>query len=161
MGPKLHHRILSVFHYALKPVGFLVLGKSESVTTSGDLFTQEHRKVRIYSRNPVTPTPIFDLGAKVKPTKPYEPPPLPQTEDVDVLKIVDRIVRERYAPAAFLVDADLQIVHFQGDTGRYLAPSPGAATLHLLKLVQNDLGTDVGRKQIDGPAFTERRTRFL
>ena len=143
MGPKLHHRILSVFHYALKPVGFLVLGKSESVTTSGDLFTQEHRKVRIYSRNPVTPTPIFDLGAKVKPTKPYEPPPLPQTEDVDVLKIVDRIVRERYAPAAFLVDADLQIVHFQGDTGRYLAPSPGAATLHLLKLVQNELALDL------------------
>ena len=31
MGPVLQKKVMTIFHYALKPTGFLVLGKSESI----------------------------------------------------------------------------------------------------------------------------------
>src|SRR5260370_16179919 len=45
--------------------------------------------------------------------------------------------------------------------GQRAIASREEAVVDLAELVQNDLGTDVGRKQIDGLAFTERRTRSL
>jgi hypothetical protein len=48
---------------------------------------------------------------------------------------IERLIWQRYAPAALVVDAGLQVLHFDGNDGRYLAPARGAATLHVLKLV--------------------------
>src|SRR5207249_11907762 len=45
----------------------------------------------------------------------------------------------RYAPASVVVDDKLNIVHFIGQTGRFLEPSPGDASLNLLKMVKPGL----------------------
>jgi two-component system CheB/CheR fusion protein len=39
-----------MFHYSLKPTGFLLLGTSESTGESSDLFTPVNKKQRIYAR---------------------------------------------------------------------------------------------------------------
>ena len=38
-----------------------------------------------------------------------------------------------------MVDADLQIVQFRGQTGRYLEPAPGDPSLSLLKMAREGL----------------------
>ena len=53
----LQKRIMAGFHYALKPSGFLVLGKSETPIAYTDFFTLEDRKNKIFSRKPVTVRP--------------------------------------------------------------------------------------------------------
>ena len=58
-------------------------------------------------------------------------------------KAVERIIWQRYAPAALVVDAGLQVLHFDGNAGPYLAPARGAATLHVLKLVREELALDL------------------
>jgi hypothetical protein len=58
-------------------------------------------------------------------------------------KAVERIIWQRYAPAALVVDAGLHVLHFEGNTGPYLAPARGAATLHVLKLVRKELVLDL------------------
>jgi two-component system CheB/CheR fusion protein len=40
MSAPLQERVLSFFHYALKPAGFLLLGKSEALGSSAHLFIQ-------------------------------------------------------------------------------------------------------------------------
>jgi two-component system, chemotaxis family, CheB/CheR fusion protein len=67
--------------------------------------------------------------------KPNERP----TRRVDVLKEADRLIMSRYAPAGMIINAELQIVQFRGHTGPFLEPSPGEASLHILKMAPEGL----------------------
>ena len=59
MGPVLHKKVLGTFHYALKPAGFLMLGKSESMSGFTDLFTVLDREHKIWSKRPAEPSRRF------------------------------------------------------------------------------------------------------
>ena len=50
---------------------------------------------------------------------------------------------EHYAPPALVVDPNLQILHFQGDTSPYLAPAAADPGLHLLRMVRPELVVDL------------------
>jgi two-component system CheB/CheR fusion protein len=51
----------------------------------------------------------------------------------------NRALLERYGPPGVLVNDSMEIVHFRGHTGAYLEPSPGDASLNLLKLAREGL----------------------
>jgi two-component system CheB/CheR fusion protein len=46
----LQSRVISCFHYALRPTGFLVLGTSEGLGTKAGLFAVEDRSHKIFSK---------------------------------------------------------------------------------------------------------------
>ncbi|RUT02534.1 hypothetical protein DSM106972_060120 [Dulcicalothrix desertica PCC 7102] len=80
--------------------------------------------------------------------------------DLDLQKEADRIVLNRYAPAGVVTNFDLEILQFRGQTSRYLEPTPGRASLNLLKMVREDLRlevrTAVGQaKKLDAPVTKE------
>ena len=50
LEPPLQKRVIPMFHYALNPTGFLVLGTSESVGSFSDLFDVVDKKYKIYSK---------------------------------------------------------------------------------------------------------------
>ena len=50
MSPPLQERLLPVFHFALNPGGFLVLGLAETVGSFGDLFELTSSVHKIYRR---------------------------------------------------------------------------------------------------------------
>ena len=50
LAPVLQRRVLTVFHYALKPGGFLVLGNSETVGTLVDHFSMVDKKNKVYAK---------------------------------------------------------------------------------------------------------------
>ncbi len=145
MGPALQKRILSIFQYALKPGGFLFLGNSESISDYSDAFTAEDRKHRIFLRKPaVAPFPRFHPAAGHLP----EPDAAPlrmaaPSAAIDFRKEAEAVLLEHYAPPALIVDPDLHIVHFQGDTSPYLAPATGQPSFHLLKMVRPELVVDL------------------
>ena len=145
MGPALQKRILSIFQYALKPGGFLFLGNSESISGDSDAFTVDDQKHRIFLRKPTT---AFSRG--IKPAAEHFPEPRPATRsvsapqtDADFRKEAEHALLEYYAPPALIVDADLHIVHFQGDTSPYLAPATGQPSFHLLKMIRPELVLDL------------------
>src|SRR5262249_37381901 len=49
-GSELQKRILPIFHYALKPGGFLLLGQSETPGTSSKVFSLVDKQSKIYSK---------------------------------------------------------------------------------------------------------------
>ena len=64
----------------------------------------------------------------------------------------------RYAPAGVVVNGDLQIVQFRGQTGAYLEPAPGEASLNLLKMAREGLMLDL-RAAVERAKRTDQATR--
>jgi two-component system CheB/CheR fusion protein len=145
MGPALQKKIVSIFHYALKPAGFLMQGKSESISSFGDLFTVIDREHRICSKKPGEPRPVFDLSVAAGYEKAMGAAAgKPETQSrFDVQREADRIVLSQYAPAGFVVDENLHILHFRGQSSPYLSPSPGQASLGLLRMVRPEFAVEL------------------
>ena len=136
-------RLIPLLHYALRPDGFLWLGSSETIGSFRELFELQDAKHKIYARRTVTSQPAsISLGA-YRPRQPGHPAGAPPREKVppppDAHKEADRLLLARYSPASVLVNADLEVLQFRGDTGRFLAPAPGKATLNLLKMLREGL----------------------
>src|SRR3546814_15099474 len=47
---------------------------------------------------------------------------------------------EKYSPAYVVIDRHHDILRFAGQTGKYIEPSPGAASLNLFKILRKPLG---------------------
>ena len=140
LEPALQQKVVPLLHYALKPAGWLVLGSSETIGSFRDLFEAEDSKNKIYAKTPGTHRVVFgqpagrskggELGAG-----PARLPPA----GTDVQKEADRILLARYVPPSVLVDGGLEILQLRGDTGPYLSPSPGKASLNLLRMAREGL----------------------
>jgi two-component system, chemotaxis family, CheB/CheR fusion protein len=141
MQPPLQKKVLRIFHYALNADGYLLLGTSESVGETSDLFSLVDRKVKIYVRKNVRAASAveFSLGVRGSNDEHGVPPARDHRPMFGVAQIADRTVIEKYAPPGVIVDERLEIVQFRGKTGPYLEPAPGVATLNLLKLVRPEL----------------------
>ncbi|MGH9444757.1 MAG: PAS domain-containing protein, partial [Terriglobia bacterium] len=57
----------------------------------------------------------------------------------DPRREADHITLSNYAPAGVLVNEELEVLQFRGRTGFYLEPSPGEASLKLLKMARQGL----------------------
>ena len=133
---RLQDRIVQLFHFALKPGGLLWLGKAESLTGHGSLFEPVSRPVRLYRR----------LGGRSHLPRGFVAPMSPAAESAyrtadrslaagDVLRLH---LAGREVSAAVLIDREGRALHYQGDTGRFLAPQ-GDATQELLRTVRSEL----------------------
>lgn len=145
LQPPLQQRALEVFHYALKPGGVLWLGSSETIGAHRDLFDAEDPKLRFYVRRDSGPRlPVVDVTAArtafdTMPAGRADAPRGPAAANGDLLRETDRLVLGRYAPPGVLVNDQLEIVQFRGDTSAYLAPAQGRASLNLLKMAREGL----------------------
>ena len=85
--------------------------------------------------------------------------------DIDVEKETNRLLLSRYVPASVVVNKDLQILRFHGSTSNYLQPSSGRASLHLLKMVKDELILDlkglINRAKKDAIAVKKDGIRIL
>ena len=146
LKPPLQKKILSAFHYALKPGRFLVLGTSETVGDLTDLFGAMDRKSRIYGRKEVLARLPVDFslpgyGQDASLARRRAGEIAPSLEGIE--KEADGIVLSRYGPPGVVVNEQLDIVQFRGNTAPFLAPAPGTASLNLAKMAREGLLPDV------------------
>ena len=141
--PILQKRVLSIFHYALNPKGFLALGVSESSGSSAQLFALEDRKNKIYSRKAGKTPIMFDFDRKAFRTEEGEARhgggAWKQSQAVDPIREADYALLNYFAPVGVLLDDQLRVLQFRGQTDRYLAPAPGKASLDILKMAREGL----------------------
>ena len=144
--PPLQKRVIPVFHYALKPEGFLLLGSSETVGEYADLFAIEHKAQHIYVKKQAAARPRPSLSAIASGIRfsgvqsPSTPAPLAAgLSESDAQREADRLMLAKYAPAGVVVNADFEIIQFRGSTSRYLEPMPGKASFHVLKMAREGL----------------------
>ncbi|TCH98128.1 methyltransferase [Roseococcus sp. SYP-B2431] len=145
LNSDIQDRVIPLFHFSLRPGGYLFLGPAENVTRHANLFQPLDRKHRIFRRlhtaNRVLPE--FPLSARAEPRRMGEAlAPVRAFPNGTLGKRAERLV-ERYAPAYIVVDSDYQVLNFSGRTGPFLDPSSGVANLNLLNLVHRDLRLDL------------------
>lgn len=150
LGPVLQKRVMRTFHYALKPDGFLLLGAAESIGEFSDLFRAVDAKARIYAKKSVATPAHVEFGMPLEPI-PHRSPLTVQPGDVghgdppggsaaaDVQREADRVLMNHYAPPGVVINDNMEILAFRGHTGTYLEPTPGEASLSLLKMARPDL----------------------
>ena len=143
--PFLQKKALSDFHYALNEKGMLLLGKSESIGTSSDLFLPFGIKDKLYIRKQMPgrfTNFIADAVEKDKKQKNL----LPGDKDLktnDFQKNADEILLSRYTPIGVIVNEQFDIVQFRGLTGDYLESASGKASLNVLKMSKDGLAFEI------------------
>ena len=144
LGPALQKRLIPVFHYGLKPHGFLMLGSSESVGGFNDLFELAAKKAKIYSKLEIAGRKALQFPVHDREAERSEPDkPGAAWTEMEVQREADRIVLGKYAPAGVVIDDELNILQFRGRVGAYLQPYPGMASLNLLKLTGEGLSSEL------------------
>ena len=145
LGPELQKRIVPTFHYALKPDGFLMLGESESLGAFSDHFVLLDKKHKIYQKKRTAARLIsffsgVDYSLRKPPTKAGRTGP---GTELTVEKEVERVLGDRYIPASIVVNEEMEIVQFRGQTGAYLEPASGHPTFSLSKMAREGLLIDL------------------
>lgn len=159
-GSGLQRRVMSIFNYALRPDGFLILGSSETIGSFGDLFAVYDSKHKVYRKKTtiVRPSLEFDMD---NPQKNSQRAPAEGEGAVpsSVFREADRVLLTHFSPPGVLISENLEVLQFRGKTSRYLELPTGTATFNLLKMARDGLLTDLraaiqAARKKDG---TERR----
>ena len=141
LNSELQGHVIPIFHYALKPQGFLFLGTSENITQHGDLFTPLDKKNRVFQRRedgasmPHLPVllrrhPAAD-GAALAESRGPPGRSLRQSVEARVL--------ERYAPAHVVVTREGDVINYSAGTGKYLEAPPGRPSRALMAMARRSL----------------------
>ena len=140
MDVALQRRILPVFHYSLNPDGLLLLGSAESAGTKPDLFDAVDPKNHVYACKGGSSRFTLELALGHPGFEASQPAKaLAPLSGVELQRKIDRIIQSKYFPPAVVVDAQLQILHFRGHTSTFLDPTPGEASLNLLRMAREGL----------------------
>jgi two-component system, chemotaxis family, CheB/CheR fusion protein len=145
-GSPLQKKVMQNLHYGLNPSGFLLLGTSETTNTATELFNPIDKKHKIYAKKLSLSLHHIDFpqlsDLTQNPDRQRSTSDRPATER-DLKQIADEIVLHRYAPAGLIVNADLEILEFRGNTNPYLHPAPGKSRLKLMTMVQVGLRAEL------------------
>jgi two-component system CheB/CheR fusion protein len=158
----LQKRVLQIFHFALKPMGFLMVGASETIGQFSEFFSLTNRKYKIYRRKAhLGRMPLAlgrDLAGGMEPIAKH-PGAQGALSRKDIYKEVDSLMLNRFAPPGVLVNEEMEILQFRGETGAYLEPAPGEASFNLMKMVRKGLLMELHRAIKEARKLSEPITR--
>jgi len=147
--PVLQNKMISVFHYAARSGGFLVLGESEGVDGSTHLFALEDQLNKIFLKKGGARSMVsFSLNKHVEPPEygggrvPVKHSDMAWTQ-LEVRRDFDRRLLTLLTPATVFTNQDLEVIHSRGDVDRFLKLAPGKASLGILKMAREGLLFDL------------------
>ncbi len=139
LSAELQQKIIPLFHYALRPGGYLFLGPSESAASHSDLFRTVDKRNRIFQRKETVPRTIvkFPLADVSRPKQ--QGTGQPETDEQHLSRQLERIIAQRYRPACVAVREDGEAVYFSGGIGRYLKQPAGSPSTNAIAMAQEGL----------------------
>ncbi len=154
---ELQRQVCTLFHYGLKPHGFLFLGSAETVDAAPDFFFPVDREARLYRARPVArrslpvlsnlppghrPPGLKEPGLEEPHARhhraPLEGPKIEQGAGALHLSAL-----EAAAPPSALVDHEHRLLHLSPAAGRFLLPGGGAFSADITTLVRSELRLDL------------------
>jgi two-component system, chemotaxis family, CheB/CheR fusion protein len=154
----LQSKVLPVFHYALRPGGYLFLGASENVSQNTDLFAAVDKQHRLYQRRDHTvmqpQLPLLLAGSRALPSRRTH-----RAGDLGsgaaLQRMIESRVLERFGPAHVVVNRDGDVLFYSPRTGRYLEQPPGQPSRQLLAMARKGLRLEL-RGALQEAAQTRR-----
>lgn len=148
LKPEAQSKVLSLFHFALRDAGVLLLGGSETVGAFDKQFSLIIKNDRLYRhvghgpteerRFPIGSADITRLSNRVG--QGSGPRRLSALGELS-----QRVVVETYAPAAVLINRNHECLYAIGPTDRYLRVPPGLPTHDILSMARDGLRVRLGQ----------------
>jgi len=150
MKGELQKKLIPLFHYALNPDGILFLGTSESVGDFIDMFHPLDRHSKLYKRSGNVAAnhrtelgriqmPVIDNSTALRQQGKYVGNAKPTPRE-----LTERVLVQKYAPVAALVNKRGDIIYLHGRSGSYLELAPGDAGINnILKTAREGLRYDL------------------
>lgn len=150
LRPDAQEHVLRVLHYALLPEGTLLLGSSESTTsTQHHLFSTVSKRWRLYRKVGRALPRMVRRGA-MRQTQPVDPPSLDDDATGTTCEpgqstgdLARRVVLQARVPPTVVVGAQGAVLFMHGELRPYLRFPDGDPHLALSALVDPDLATRV------------------
>jgi two-component system CheB/CheR fusion protein len=144
LRPEAQAKVVSLFHFALREGGILLLGSSETIGNPDGRFDVISKPERLYRHiGRSRPGDLgFSAGAGDGVRVPARPGqgPAPSRQAV-LAELCRRLVMEAYAPAAVLINRKHECLYSLGPTDRYLRMAPGHPTHDLLAMAREGMRT--------------------
>lgn len=143
---EVQRKLLEIFHYALRPGGFLVLGSAESIDNR-EAFrpfhseTNIHRRHNVASSSPKLLTAMADVRGGQRFDRAGGASGI--MEPGVSYGRLHQMVLEQYGPPSILVNAEHHIVHFSEQANRYLFQPPGEPTNNVFKRIREELRVEL------------------
>ncbi len=126
--PEAQAKVISILHFSLREGGLLLVGNAETVGVADGQFAAVSKTERLYRRvggawlGKLGPSVSAGGGARLR----ARPDPTPaHTRQEAFAELCRRKMLDAYGPAAVLINAKLECLHFEGPTDRYLRIAPG------------------------------------
>ena len=141
LGNELQKRLIPLFHYCLNPGGILFLGSAETIGGYASMFTPLDAKSRVYRRTvqPVRATEV-EFPSRSQPAHAVkEDTTEPAVSVPNIQQLMDKLLLQRFTPAAVLINGEGNIVYISGLTGKYLEPAAGKANWNIYVMAREGL----------------------
>ncbi len=143
LEPELQNRLIPAFHYALKPGGVLFLSPSESIGNHPELFAPLNRKWKFYRATSSVASTRAVMSSGLSWTGDSnakgQSEVIKKIKETNFAELSKRVLLQAYAPASVVTDMKGNILFVHGDTGKYLRPAPGQATLNVVDMARDGL----------------------
>ncbi len=143
LEPELQNRLIPAFHYALKPGGVLFLSPSESIGNHTELFSSLNRKWKFYrATHSITSSRAAmanvlswaaETAGKASEAAIIKP------KETNFAELTRRVLVQYFAPASVVTDLKGDSLYVHGETGKYLRPAPGQASLNIVEMAREGL----------------------
>ncbi|RKR84843.1 two-component system CheB/CheR fusion protein [Mucilaginibacter gracilis] len=144
LEPVLQKRALGTFHYSLNKDGFLMLGKSETIGGSTDIFTAYNLAEKIYLRKgPVGRFMTVSSPGREQSFREIDKNVQKESFNKDIFKIADETMLANFMPPAVVVNDKFDIVQFKGTTETWLVPPVGKPSFNVLKMAREGLAFEL------------------
>jgi two-component system CheB/CheR fusion protein len=147
LGHELQSKLIPTFHYALNPNGILFLSPSEGIGNHTELFSVYNRKWKFYRATQTrastqivinSPSLLAETGSSYPPENIIK-----TTTKINYADYAPKLLAQFFAPASVITDLKGDILFVHGDTGRYLRPAPGHATLNIIDMAREGLNLEL------------------
>jgi two-component system CheB/CheR fusion protein len=141
LEPEAQKQVLAMFAFALRPGGYLFLGKSDSISGQDALFEPVSRAWRLYRRTDVSPLQIAGLRrlSDSVASRPLGPRLVGKLDQSHLAELNQQVLLKLFAAAVLLTDSQGEILHFFGPTEKYLSHPTGQANFDLFSMIRADL----------------------
>jgi two-component system CheB/CheR fusion protein len=147
-------KAVNTFHYALNEDGFLMLGKSESISHSVNLFADFNKNYKIFSRKINSGTRSLPALLPRYAQQAFSENNIPLMNKNKTKQIIsdnhnrldnaiDAILVSDFMPASVVINYQMEIVQFRGTTDLFLTHPKGKATFNILKMARPEIAFEL------------------
>ncbi len=170
LEPVLQKRVISLFHYALKSTGFLMLGNAESAGAHPELFSEHGKYQKVYLKKAGIEPSHFDFARRYvgrdavtgKTTFAIEAQTVVDSQS-ELDRETEKVLASR-APVGATINEHLEIIQMRGQTGLFLEAPTGPLTNDILKMarpgLRGDLAKAIHRAQRDNVRVEKNNLRI-